>query len=358
MKATIPTYLNTASCGLVPPETLEAANKLYEGFTSNSSTCSEGWRLDNEERIRRTIADFIGAPAGNVAKVPNFSWAINGIVQSLRGDERVLLYARDYPSFLEPFRINNFDITWVDAPDGFNININDIHDAITNKTVDIVALSHVQWSSGYRIDLKTIGDLCHKHGVIFIVDATQSLGANVINLAELHVDVFAASNYKWMNAGFGTGILYITDSFLRRYPPVIGGHNSYQMVGNEWKYVPSILSYEPGHPNMFGLTVLESAIQYKNKLGVANIEKHNRSLTQQFLTGIQGTSVRILGPHTMDNRSSIVHLIDENGLGDWIKQHNIVITQRNGLLRVSIHYYNTEEDVRALVDCIANWRGN
>jgi selenocysteine lyase/cysteine desulfurase len=288
--------------------------------------------------------------------VPNFSWAINGVVQSLKGTERVLLYKRDYPSFLEPFKINNFPITWVDAPDGFNINMDEVTDAIRTNKVDIVALSHVQWSSGYRIALRAIGDLCKQHGVLFMVDATQSLGANVINLSELNIDVFAASNYKWMNAGFGTGILYVEDSFLQRYTPVIGGHNSFKMVGDQWMYTPSILSYEPGHPNMFGLTVLEAAIKHKNELGVSVIEQHNRHLTRLFLTGIKDSPVRILGDYTMSNRSSIIYLIDEYGLGDWIKQHNITVTQRNGMLRVSPHFYNTEEDVKALVDCIANWR--
>src|SRR4051812_14093653 len=112
-------YLNTASCGLVSAAVTAAGNKLYADFEHNSSSRSEEWRMHEEGRIRQTIADFIGAPAQNIAMVPNFSWAINGIVQSLKGTERIMLYQLDYPSFLEPFRINNFDIACVDAPDGF-----------------------------------------------------------------------------------------------------------------------------------------------------------------------------------------------------------------------------------------------
>lgn len=347
-----PIYLNTAACGLVAPETVVAANQLYTSFAHNSSTHSEEWRMNAEPRIRQTIADFIAAPVKNVAMVPNFSWAINGIVQSLKGTEKILLYTKDYPSFLEPFRINRFDITWIDAPDGFHIDMDTLTDAIRNRKVDIVALSHVQWSSGYCIDLKQIGELCREYGVLFIVDATQSLGALDIRLSELHVDIFAASNYKWMNAAFGTGILYVSDNFLHRYTPVIGGHNSYQMTNDQWMYTPSILSYEPGHPNMFGLTVLEAAIKHKQMLGLEHIEQHNRHLAQLFLSGIKDLPVRILGDYTMDNRCSIIFLIDENGLGEHIKQHNIVVTQRNGYLRVSMHFYNTEEEVNALVNCI------
>lgn len=345
-------YLNTASCGLVPPGTLAAANKLYAELEHNSSTRAEAWRFNEEGRIRETIASFLNVPAKNIAMIPNFSWAINGIVQSLKGTEKVLLYKGDYPSFLEPFRINKFDIAWVDAPDGFHIDIDFIKDCITGKRVDIVALSHVQWSSGYKIDLKEIGDLCKQYGVLFMVDATQSIGAHVIDLSELNIDVFASSNYKWMNAGFGTGELFIADSFLDKYTPVVGGHNSYKMIDGVMQYVSSVQSYEPGHPNMFGLTVLESAIKHKMELGVAYIQAHNSKLCQLFLDEIKDLPLAILGDYHMQHRSSIVMLKDENGLGEWIKQHNIVVTHRNGLLRVSMHYYNTEEDVMAIANCL------
>ncbi|MCW3122939.1 MAG: aminotransferase class V-fold PLP-dependent enzyme [Flavipsychrobacter sp.] len=347
-----PIYLNTASCGLITPESLAAGHELYKDFEHNSSARSEVWRMLDEARIRQTIATFIGADAKDVAMVPNFSWAMNAVVQSLKGTERVLLYARDYPSFLEPFRINQFDITWVDAPDGFNIEMDVVRDAIRNKKVDIVALSHVQWSSGYKIDLKEIGDLCREHGVLFVVDATQSLGANLIDLSALNIDVFAASHYKWMNAGFGNGTLYVADSFLKKYPPVVGGHNSYKMVGDEWKYVASAQSYEPGSPNMFGLTVTEAAINHKNKLGMPFIAQHNLQLTALLLNGLKDTPVKMLGDHTMANRCPIVYLVDVNGLGDHLKQHNIVVTHRNRHLRVSMHFHNTEKDVMALVGCV------
>lgn len=345
-------YLNTAACGLVAPEVAAAGAKLYAEFASNSSTRSEDWRMQEEGRIRQVIADFVGAPATNIAMVPNFSWAINGIVQSLKGTERVLLFTHDYPSFLEPFRINDFDIVWVGAPNGFTINMDEVRDAICNNKVDIVALSHVQWGSGYKINLEEIGEMCRQFGVLFMVDATQSLGANVINLSNLNIDVFAASNYKWMNAGFGTGILYISDDFMEQYRPVVGGHNSYKMIGDKWTYTPSVQSYEPGHPNMFGLTVLEAAIREKNELGIIYIEEHNLRLTQQLLDGIRNVPVKLLGEYTITNRAPFIILTDENGLGDWLKNHNIIVTQRNGILRISMHYYNTEQDVTALMDCL------
>lgn len=351
------TYLNTAGCGLIHPEALAAGNKLYDAFTSNSSSASEDWRFNEEQRTRELMARFIGADARNVAMVPNFSWAINAVVQSLKGTERVLLYKGDYPSLLEPFRINNFAITWVDAPDGFNIDMDAIRSAITGRSVDVVAISHVQWNSAYRIDLKEIGDLCREHGVVFIVDATQSLGAHVIDLSKLNIDVFISSHYKWMNAGFGNGTLFIADAFMQQYPPVVGGHNSYHMVGDKWMYVPSIKSYEPGSPNMHGFSILAAEIERKNKMGLASIEAHNRHLIDLFLKGIAGMKLTVIGDTDTTHRASFVLLRDENGLGAYLKEHGFVVTIRNGLVRISFHYYNTPDEVQRLVVCLSSFPG-
>ena len=344
-------YFNTASCGLISPETLEASNKLYANFAHNSSRFSELWALQDEGRIRQIVADFIGAPVKNTALIPNFSWGMNGIVHSLKGTERILLYKGDFPSLLQPFTINNFPITWVDSPDGFTIEIELVKDAIKNKLVDIVALSHIQWSSGYKLDIKEIGNLCREHGVLFFVDATQSLGANLINLEELSIDILVASNYKWMNAGFGSGILYAGDNFLTQYPPVVGGFHS-DRVRIEGITGPTAASYEPGSPNMYGLLLMGAAIVAKNKIGIQQIQQHNYSLIQLFLDGIANLPIKILGDHTMSNRSPIVLLHDVDGLGEWLERHNFIITHRNGMLRVSMHFYNTKEEVLGLVECL------
>lgn len=351
------TYLNTAATGLVDAAVRQAGVALYEAFEQNASTRAEKWRFEEESAIRETIAAFVGADAKNIAMLPNFSWGMNGIVQSLKGQvKRVLLYRGDYPSLLEPFKLNGFDITWIDAADGFTMPVDEIKRLIAASSIDIVAISHVQWTSGYRLDLNEIGALCKAHGVVFIVDATQSLGAMPINVPETRADVFIASNYKWMNAGFGTGIMYVTDDFLATYPPVVGGNNSYAMVDGKWQYAPSARSYEPGHPNMFGLNILKAAIEHKNRIGMPQIRAHNMRLTQLLLEELKHLPVTLIGGYDMDNRTSIVFVKDENGLGEWLKQHNIVVTHRDGNLRISMHFYNTEKDIEVLVDCLRKWQ--
>ncbi len=346
------TYLNTAACGLLEPATIAAANKFYTSLSTNASTSSEHWRANDEPRIRQAIASFIGANAQNIAMIPNFSWALNGTVQSLKGTERVMLYRHDYPSLTEPFKINKFDIQWIDDEDGFTLPIAQMEQQIKSGNIDLLAISHVQYNTGYKLDIERIGALCKEHGIWFIVDTTQSQGAIPINIATQHMDVLIGSNYKWMNAGFGTGIMYMSDRFLEQYPPVVGGNNSFKNSNGTMMYVPSVQSFEPGHPNMSGLSVLETAIAHKLQLGVGNIEKHNMQLTAQLLVGIKNLKLQLVGPYDTHHRTSILILKDKDGLSDWIKQHDIVVTNRGGIVRISMHYYNTEADVAQLVACL------
>lgn len=343
-------YLNTASCGLINKEHLRSTYDLYEAMTTDSSSAAEQLRESGLQRIRETVASFIGASPANLAFIPNFSYGLNALVQSLRGDEKVLLYKNDYPSLLEPFRINKFDITWIDAKDEFTIDLKELKNSLIKERIGLLAISHVQWLSGYKMDLAELGFFCKEHNIIFIVDATQSLGAVPVDISTLHIDVLISSNYKWMNAGFGTGIMYMSDSFLDKYEPVIGGNNSYIFIDGLPTYVPSIRSYEPGHLNFHGLLILEAAVNEKLRLGIASIEDHNTKLLNLLFEGLDESV--ILGPASIDGRSSIVMVRDQPGLYERLAAAGIVVIKRGENIRIGVHYYNTEEEVQALLACI------
>ncbi|HET8574493.1 MAG TPA: aminotransferase class V-fold PLP-dependent enzyme [Edaphocola sp.] len=345
------TYLNTAACGLVSGEIAAPGIAFYRDLSKGSAT-AEFWRDQLSVKIRGNIARFLNAPERNIAMIPCFSHGMNALVQSLKGSENILLYEWDYPSLINPFKVNNFNISWLRSEDGFSINPQSVAEKIKNEDIDIVALSHVQWMSGAIADLKAIIDICHRQDVLFIVDTTQSLGAEPVNIGELEPDALISSNYKWMNAGFGTGIMYLSDRFLGQYPPVYGGVNSYIFKEGQETRRPSILDYEPGHLNMAGFSVLDAAINHKLEVGVENIARHNRQLTELFVKRCPELPVTLVGRADMQNRSAIVVLKDEAGLGPWLLKNNFIVTLRNNTIRLSFHEHNTEEEVLKLINCI------
>jgi cysteine desulfurase/selenocysteine lyase len=101
------TYLNTASAGLLSPQSIERAHAFNEALQTIASKRSEQWRFQEWQPIRETLAEFMDAPVQNVVFIPNFSFGLAGILHSLNGNERVLLYKNDFPSVLEPFRVKD-----------------------------------------------------------------------------------------------------------------------------------------------------------------------------------------------------------------------------------------------------------
>ncbi|MCD2424261.1 aminotransferase class V-fold PLP-dependent enzyme [Niabella pedocola] len=348
-----PVYLNTAACGLIANTVLQTGLHLYQGFEHIASAASEHWRDVQAPEIRSHIARFIATRPENIALIPNFSYGLNAVVQALSGQETVLLYRKDFPSVFIPFVINHFKVVWLDDDDGFSIDLNKIESLIRSEKIDVVAISHVQWHSGFRIDLQALCSRCRELGARTIVDATQSLGAVQISIPELRPDVLIASNYKWMNAGFGTGILYMSPEFAAQYPPRISGahSNAFQFADLSFRQNTSVTNYEPGSPNMFGFSILNKAIEEKNSRGMEQIEAHNRMLTDALL---QQLSVPVIGGRDLQNRSSIVVIREENGLHEFLLKNNIITTLRNGHIRVSIHFHNTAADIERLMQCIGD----
>lgn len=347
-------YLNTAGCGLISPASLKAGQDIYNAFATDSSTRSEIWRETEDPVYRKALAGFLEVEEDRLGYIPNFSYAMNMLVQSLRGDEQVLVYKNDYPSIIAPFVHNGFSVHTLDSENGFRISLEAIEQSIREKKIDILAVGHVQWQTGFKIDLAALTAICKSNNVKLIVDATQSLGAVPIDMAGLGIDAVIASNYKWMNSGFGNGVIYFDPSFLAAYPPVITGAASLDFAGQA-------RSYEPGGLNIYGLALLHQAIGEKTAWGAPKIYAHNMQLTKTLLDGLarHRDQIEIVGDYSIENRASIVVIketTNHNGsLGDWLAAAGIIVTNRGGTLRVSMHFYNTAEEIGIFLQEVDNW---
>ena len=351
---TPPIYLNTAGCGLISPASLKAGAEIYNEFSINSSTRSENWREKEEQEYRQHVADFLEVNIDRLAFIPNFSYAINILVQSLKGNEQVLLYRNDYPSIYAPFVQNGFNVHFFESENDFYLNLQTIEKVIIAEKINILAISHVQWQTGFKIDLGSLSAICKQHQVRLIVDATQSLGAIPLRMQALGIDVVIASNYKWMNSGFGNGLMYLDPSFLEQYPPVITGAATLDYAG-------TARSYEPGGLNIYGLALLNQAITEKQRIGLEKIFQQNMRMTKSLLDGlvVYKEKIELFGAYSIENRASIIVLKDKknhnNSLGAFLANAGIVVTSRGGTLRVSIHFYNTAEDIAYFLEVIRRW---
>ena len=227
-----------------------------------------------------------------------------------------------------------------------------IEEALKTQQIEILAISYVQYLTGAKLDLVAISEICRRLNVLLVVDATQSIGAIPLHFDESGVDVLITSNYKWMNGGFGSGLICFRAGFFEEYPPTIGGFGSYKNLDGDWQYQPSSASYQPGHFNFGLLLLLEQAIKEKMDIGMINIEQHNMKLAVHFINEIARTAHNLIGPKNIDGRSSIICIEASKELHQQVENAGIRCTYRNASMRFAFHFTNTLSDVHAALDAL------
>lgn len=347
-------YLNTAATGLLSEDSTKAAAAFQEAMRFDPSGAFMEWRKETFPDFREKTARLIGARVDQIAFVPNFSFGLLPVIDSLKPHlHKVLLYKEDYPSVNLPFELGGFEINYIESSDGFRICMDELKEIIDREKIEIVALSHVQFLTGFKLDIDELGKYSKQKGVILIVDGTQTMGAVNYSFDEMPVDVLISSSYKWLNGGFGSAVLCIKEDFIRQFPPGTAGFGSMDLSPEGWSYTPSVSSFEPGHLNVPGLLQLEKAIDEKLRRGIDVIEKHNTSLLQKLQEGLLSLSFKIRGGKSAHERAAILCFEAGKDLYDYLTEKGFSFTWRKGLIRVSPHFYNTEEEVEELLKVLS-----
>ncbi|MCB0482022.1 MAG: aminotransferase class V-fold PLP-dependent enzyme [Flavobacteriales bacterium] len=345
------TYLNSPACGLISNETHKAVLAFHEKYLESASITADDWLLNEFNEVRQVVANFLKASLSEIALVPNFSFAYNSLLDSM-GPMKTLIYKRDYPSLLMPLQLKGFELIELDDVSGFEIQQELLFQKLISEKIELLVLSHAQFRTGYLTDLEAVGDFCKLHGILFIVDATQSAGVVPISFNKLNVDALIFSNYKWMNAGFATGVMCLKSTMIHRFKPSIAGFGSMLFENDNLVYQPSIKSYEPAHPNMSALNGLKQAILEKEVLGMDNIRAHNQKLTSKLCEGLRQKGINYFGENAaiQDRVFVVIPSIQERF--EKLKKKDITTTFREGYIRLGVHFYNTEQDVQRFLDTV------
>lgn len=343
-------YFNTPAAGIITREGLNLLDRFHNEMMVNPSEGFSNFEVRGYDETKALTAKFLGAEIAETAFVPNFSYGLSCLITSIKNKRnKVLLYKSDYPSVIMAFELLDFEIEWMD-PDEFNTET--LLAAIDKSDSGILAISHVQYLTGYKLDVESIGKACRAKNMIFILDATQSMGVHDFNFSKLPLDVVISSNYKWMNAGYGSGTLCCSVQFLEEYKPVIGGRNSMRMINGDFVFPRDINSYEPGHLPMHNLLLLREALKVKLSIGKAEIEAHSHSLIRQFISELNHQKYHLVGSHSTTDRAGIVCIRNEDGLFHYLSNHGVVCVERGENVRFGFHYHNTPEEVSKLCELL------
>ena len=284
------------------------------------------------EETHTTLARFYGSKPKNTYVIPNFSVGIRQVISLIPKKMKVLILDGDYPSLTSAFTESYHEVIKIPLQPEIEAAI---EKQFQTNEINILALSIVQYATGLLIDFDFLKTLKENYpNLILIGDGTQFLGAHVFNFESSPFDVVAASGYKWMLAGFGNGVLMISD------------HYHYYVKKNSVLMRNKIFN---GHFNILATASLNFAIQNFEKYGFISLMQKKAILTEKVKNQLLDYDLIDSWVQNRKHHSSIFILKGKLGLYKCLRNHKIQCVQRGKGVRISFHYYNTETDLKQLI---------
>ncbi len=353
-------YLNHAGFGTLPTPVAEALNQHISEMSLRGVDAVRGCE-EQRERVREKMARFVGARTGEIAFVKNTPDAIGIVAAGLkwRPGDRVIISDLEFPANAFPWlnlkRIG-VETTIVPSVEG-RVPIEDVVGSIDSRT-RVVSLSWVEFSNGYRNDLRTIGKACHERGALLCVDAMQGLGALRLDAQELNVDFFGAASHKWLCGPSGVGWFFCRQELIDQIDVAIAGQGSYQRgqdtpwLEYDLPFWPDARRFEPGATNFLGVAGLEAVLDLFMEVGTDRIEARVKYLSDRLTSGLVEREYRLASPRDGAQWSGIVSFSSDRHtsahLVQTLAQAGVSVSLREGWVRVSPHFYNNDEDIDRL----------
>ncbi|WP_434345915.1 aminotransferase class V-fold PLP-dependent enzyme [Myxococcus virescens] len=359
-------YLNHAGVAPTSLRAAEAVRGWMEDIVHHGIKHERGWEA-HCERVRGLAARLINAEPGEIAFVRNTSHGLGLVAEGLDwkpGDEVVVASSLEYPSNVYPWlhlKDRGVTVREIQTPEG-GVTPEAVAAALTPST-RLVAVSSVQFATGYRTDLDAVGALCERAGVLFCVDGIQSVGCIPVDVKKSRVHFLSADSHKWMLGIAGIGFLYVAKDVLPRLRPVLVGWRSTTDAWNfnrsHFELRPDAGKLEEGSAAYTGIYALGAALELLHEVGVDAISARIRELLGQLETGLRGLGCDV-GP-APEHRAGILTFLPPEGearaLGAWLGGREVALSVRRGRVRLSPHFYNLPEEMDRLVELVRTHRG-
>jgi cysteine desulfurase / selenocysteine lyase len=348
-------YVNHAAVAPLPAPVAAAHISLAEDARDWGSFHYDKW-LQVYEKTRIVSARLVGGHRDEIAIVKNTSEGIATVALGVdwKAGDRVVAFRQEFPANYYPWlrlESRGVELRWldIDAP------LDQIDRACEGAR--LLAISHVNYLTGYRVDLDAIGEICRRRDVFFFVDAIQGLGAFPIDVRRSHIDALAADGHKWLLGPEGCGVLYIRRERLDEIEPVEFGWTNVaayaDYASRDMTLRKDAGRYECGTLNTIGIFGLEAAIRYLLEIGIDQISPAVEALAARLSEGVQAKGYRLAAGTEPGTTSGIVSFqkdgVDSRAIVATLRDHGIVTAPRQGWVRASPHFYIAPEEIDRMV---------
>jgi selenocysteine lyase/cysteine desulfurase len=345
-------YLNAAAASPTPKPVAHAVSGFYRDLEQSGDRYWDDW-LARVEEIRGKVAAFINAEPEEIAFVPNTSSGINLIADLVGGDGPVLTDELEFPTVTLPWIHRGINVNFVPAIEGV-VRIESFSPEYAPRAAT-VALSHVQFSNGCRVDLNAFGAIkANRH---FVVCGSQALGAFPVDVKAAAIDAFATAGHKWLCAGYGAGFVYVSRAVLEKRPPRAIGwlsvEDPFSFENRQVRLLPSNRRAELGCPAFGAIFALGAAIDYLAAIGPARIAERVLYLNELLTYRLEKKGFAVLSPlDSYRSGQTLVGVADPERCVGFLREKGVLVTQKPEGIRISTHFYNSEEDVEAAVQAL------
>ncbi len=346
-------FLNHAAVSPVSLKVLKAVTDFYKENATQGSREYFNW-IKRVEAVRKSAASIINADSDEIAFTENTSAGISIVASGFNWKEKdeVIIPVPDFPSNVYPWlnaKRKGAEVKFVQRHNGC-INLKDIEKKITSRT-KMIALSSVDYLSGFAANLPEIGNFCKKKGIFLFVDAIQSLGVIPLDVKECGIHFLAAGGHKWLTGPMGIGILFISRQVNDLLTPFSVGWKS--VINDEnfdinFTLKNNALQFESGTMNISGILGLGEALNLLQEIGISNIHSKVLHLNDIFKTHLDKRGLHTISPSDRENRSGILSFKpwdDPVKCYNFLTSKKIMLSLRNGNIRISPHFYNNEDDI-------------
>jgi selenocysteine lyase/cysteine desulfurase len=351
------TYLNSAAVSPMPSTALDAVRSQLEDVSDNGSANYLDW-VATKNRARALIGGMLNVAPETIAFMRNTSDGFAAVASGMswKAGDNIVSFANEFPANYYAWRHvrDKFGVELRMAPehDG-RIDLDELI-ALIDSNTKLVAISAVQFASGFTADLERIAKAAHAVDALLAVDIIQGLGARGFDLPALGVDIASGASHKWMCAPEGCGLLYVSEGARNRVDPTFVGWISvdtpWDFEDREQPFRPNALAWESGTGCSSLFYGLEQSAKLLSETGLDRIEKYLEELTDFLCELIDGKNYEIVSSRTPGEKSSIVCIRHLDGLSSddifsRLERENIIVSSRGDRVRISPHFYNNREDI-------------
>jgi selenocysteine lyase/cysteine desulfurase len=351
-------YLNHAGVAPLCRRAADAMKRLADDAMLYGSHHYDQW-LDAYEGVRVASARLVGCDRSEIAIVKNTSEGIATVALGIdwQPGDTIVAFEEEFPANYFPWKrleAKGVRIKWLSYRDP----LDRIDEAA--RGARLLAVSFVQYLSGFRANLQAIGEICQRHGALFFVDAIQGLGAFPLDVRKYRIHALAADGHKWMLGPEGCGVLYVQRDVQDSIEPVefgwtnIAGFSDYSC--RDMKLRPDAGRYECGTLNTIGIYGLRAAVEFLLEVGIERIASVVQGLGDRVADGALWRGYQLLSSRTPESGAGIVSFrrddIDSRFVVRKLREEGFEPAPRQGWVRVSPHFYIDPSEIDRLIEVL------